>query len=240
MTTVVVQRGHVPRTSGATGAPGEQQFAIDTAAKLKPILVGMGLNVRVIDADESASQYRGDFFVAIHYDSSGSSSANGASVGYQNSAGARFARAWKAAYRAEGWTRAFREDNYSPNLAGYYGVRNAIAAGNSFAIITESGFHSNSDDDALMTPIRTARSIARAIAEMTGKDMDEMVSDADKSEIANLVVNRLLSKKLDDPQDKDTEPDATIGGIFRYDWSRSRTADDKLDRIITLLEGMQR
>lgn len=195
MTTVVVQRGHVPRRTGAIGAPGEQQFAIDTAAKLAPLLSALGFSVRIIDADESDSQYRGDIFVAIHYDSAGSSSATGASVGYQNGAGERFARVWKRSYEIEGWNRGFRADNYSVNLAQYYGVRKAIEQGNKIAIITESGFHSNAGDKALMTPARTAKSIARAIAEITGRD-DEELSAADVEKINEHTDKRLVDANL--------------------------------------------
>lgn len=183
MTTVVVQRGHVPRTSGATGAPGEQQFAIDTAAILKPLLVDMGFSTRVINADESMSAYRGDIFVAIHYDS-GAPSATGASVGYQSQEGARLAKLWKESYAQAGWRRGFRNDNYTTNLAQYYGVANAIRVGNKAAIITESGFHSNTGDDAMMTPYRTAISIADAIAKFTGKEIEDMpLTDADIKKI---------------------------------------------------------
>lgn len=177
MSIVVVQRGHVPRTRGATGAPGEQEFARETAAALKPMLEKQGHTVRVIDADEPRNSYRGDLFVAIHYDSSSNSSATGASVGYQNGKGKRFAEAWKKHYKASGWDQGFREDNYSPNLGGYYGVRMAINEGNEMAIITESGFHTNKEDKALMSPERTATSIAMAVAEMTGKTPPEMEDD---------------------------------------------------------------
>lgn len=192
MSLIVVQRGHVPRTSGATGAPGEQQFAIDTAAKLAPMLRGMGHEVRIIDADEPRSRYAGDMFVSIHYDSSSSSSASGASVGYQNDAGKEFAHAWKRAYVAEGWSRGFRGDNYTANLGQYYGVREARAAGNTVAIITESGFHTNSGDRALMSPARTARSIARAVGEITGTTPKEDWFDmATKKELQEIIDERL-------------------------------------------------
>lgn len=196
MSLIVVQRGHVPRTSGATGAPGEQQFAIDTAAALAPLLRSMGHNVRVIDADEPSSQYRGDLFVAIHYDSSSSASASGASVGYQNGPGRRLAEMWKRHYRAEGWTRGFRADNYSVNLAQYYGVRTAIGQGNEAAIITESGFHSNTDDKKLLSPTRTARSIAAAIGEYTGTTMEDDMPTAD--EIAKALMDEEIPNRVTD------------------------------------------
>jgi len=194
MALVVVQRGHVPRTSGATGAPGEQQFARDTAAKLAPLLKAMGHNVRVIDADVPLSYYRGDLFVAIHYDS-GASSASGASVGYQSSEGGKFAAAWKRAYVEAGWTRGFRADNYTANLGQYYGVSNAIRQGNRMAIITESGFHSNTGDKALMSPERTARSIAAAVAELTNtKDWFAMATESQLRAIVREEIEAALKK----------------------------------------------
>lgn len=213
MTLVVVQRGHVPRKTGATGAPGEQQFAIDTAAKLAPMLRELGCSVRVIDADVSLAQYRGDLFVAIHYDS-GSSSASGASVGYQTLEGRRFAEAWKRAYVDAGWSRGFRQDNYTANLGQYYGVRNAVGQGNRAAIITESGFHSNAGDKALISPTRTARSIAAAVAEITHRgDWFAMATKADLKEAVREVLQErgLVPNKLN--QDADMSVVATLSNI---------------------------
>lgn len=210
---IVIQRGHVPRKSGATGAPGEQQFATDTAAIAAPLLRAMGHTVRVIDADEPRDQYRGDIFIAVHYDSSSSASASGASVGYQGKPGERLADMWSRAYVAEGWTRGFRADNYSANLAQYYGVREAIAAGNEAAIITESGFHSNPDDDELMTPGRTARSIARAVAEFTGSPIGAPIEEDDMAytpeDLTNIIRNAVFRHRVPNPADI-TGDDATF------------------------------
>jgi N-acetylmuramoyl-L-alanine amidase len=233
MALVVVQRGHVPRTSGATGAPGEQQFARDTAAKLAPLLKAMGHNVRVIDADVPLSYYRGDLFVAIHYDS-GASSASGASVGYQSSEGGKFAAAWKRAYVEAGWTRGFRADNYTANLGGYYGVSNAIRQGNRMAIITESGFHSNAGDKALMTPERTARSIAAAVAELTNRTIPE-----DDMQLSDRV-------KLTDKQSQyfNGLESISVKGLLVYGamggWKGPGVAEDVDDILREVLEAEKR
>lgn len=176
---IVIQRGHVPRTSGATGAPGEQKFAIETADRCKARIVGLGHSVRVIDADVPDSYYRGDAFFAIHYDSSRSPGACGASVGYQTAEGGRVGRLWKAHYARNGWTSGFRPDNYTAALAGYYGVRRAVAQGNEHAIITEAGFHSNTpdpdpqlEDSQLLAsphgPDRVAIAIAATVVDLFG------------------------------------------------------------------------
>lgn len=179
MSLIVIQRGHVPRTSGATGAPGEQQFAIETADRCVEHIHGVGHSVRIIDADPPASAYRGDAFFAIHYDSSRDPGVCGASVGYQNAEGGRAARLWKEHYVRNGWTSGFRPDNYTANLGGYYGVRRALEAGNPYAIITEAGFHSNTpdpdpalEDSQLLAspygPDRVAIAIAATVVDLFG------------------------------------------------------------------------
>lgn len=179
MSLIVVQRGHVPRKTGATGAPGEQQFAIEAASKAAYHIQACGHSCRVIDADVPDSYYRGDAFFAIHYDSSRDPGVGGASVGYQNEQGAYLARRWKAHYEQNGWTGGFRPDNYTANLAGYYGVREALGVGNTRAIITEAGFHSeeasddpDADDSVLLAspagPDRVGIAIAGVVVDLFG------------------------------------------------------------------------
>lgn len=172
MALVVVQRGHVGRKTGATGAPGEQQFAIEAAERARHHVTRIGHRVRIVDADPPSSAYTGDAFVAIHYDSSTASSARGASVGYQTPEGKAFASAWKRHYAANGWSGGFRPDNYTAALAGYYGVRKAVAQGNRRAIIVEAGFHSNPEDRALLAspagPDRVGVAIAAALVDLLG------------------------------------------------------------------------
>jgi peptidoglycan hydrolase-like protein with peptidoglycan-binding domain len=169
---LVVQRGHCYRTTGATGAPGEQDFATKTAERVKARVNAVGHTVRIINADVSDDQYKGNAFVALHYDSSSSSSARGASVGYQSSEGSAFALAWKRHYARNGWTGGFRGDNYTAALGGYYGVRRAVSVGNRRAFISEAGFHSNPDDARLLAapagPDRVAIAIAAALVDLWG------------------------------------------------------------------------
>lgn len=179
MSKIVIQRGHVPRRSGATGAPGEQQFAIETAERCRRHIQDVGHSCQVIDADVPNSHYEGHAFFAIHYDSSRNPGVQGASVGYQNAEGARAARLWKAHYQRNGWTNGFRADNYTNNLAQYYGVRRAISVGNAYAVICEAGFHSNApdsdpklEDSQLLAsprgPDRVAIAIAATVVDIFG------------------------------------------------------------------------
>lgn len=168
MATLVVQMGHCYRKSGSTGVsggatwPSEQDFATMVGNACTRLIHGkQGWTVRLVTAD--ISDYRGDAFVAVHCDGNANSTVRGASVGYQNQVGSQFAQAWKAAYTAEGWTGGFKPDNYTANLAQYYGVSEAITDNNIRAIIIECGFLTSPADRAIMDPTRVARSIGRAL-----------------------------------------------------------------------------
>lgn len=188
---VVVQRGHCFRTSGATGAPGEQEFTKAAADRAAFHLRTVGHQVRIINADVPDADYRGDLFVAIHYDSSDKPAARGASVGYQTPEGNQFAWAWKRRYVELGWpTGVFRPDNYTAKLQGYYGVRHAVEEGNRRAFIAEAGFHSNPADAALLAspegPDRVGRSIALAVVDMIGDPTPAPTPDPDIEEMPDM------------------------------------------------------
>lgn len=138
MKTLVVQRGHAGRTRGSTGTAGEQAMAI-AVSKRVAARCPSGWQVKLIDADESDSAYKGDAFVAIHGDGNNDPRVGGASVGYR-AGGKLFAEAWKKAYP---WPYTWKRDNYTENLAGYYGCRIATAQGNTKAIVIEVGMMTN-------------------------------------------------------------------------------------------------
>jgi hypothetical protein len=174
VTTVVLQRGHVPRTTGAVGAPGEQAYARGVATRTVPLLQALGVTVRIIDADEPDARYRGDLFFALHYDG-GPPAARGASVGWRTPEGRALAALWKAAYRKHAGNRVgpFRADNYTAALAGYYGHGAAVRVGNRPAVILEGGFGSHTAEgpwlrsDAGMTACALA--IRDAVADHLGR-----------------------------------------------------------------------
>jgi len=173
MPTLVMQLGHCFRRKGSTGTPGEQDFAVRVGNSAASLLHGRGgWEVKVILADDPLDSYRGDAFAAIHCDGSVSGSARGASVGYQGSTGRTTAREFLAAYQIRGWSGPFRADNYTPALAGYYGVRRAIQVGNRNAFIIESGFLTNEDDRALLVAEGGANRVALAIGDALGIPTD--------------------------------------------------------------------
>lgn len=170
----VVQRGHVARTSGAVGTHREQEFVRLVAARIQSLMSEVpGWSLRIINADEPTSRYAGDAFVALHGDG-GASSARGASVGYRNAQGRALAAAWKRAYVQAGWPGAFRGDNYTAALRGYYGHGRAVAASNPRAIIAEFGFLTNKADREFMFSEEGLQAAAASVVlAVTGEHVQE-------------------------------------------------------------------
>jgi hypothetical protein len=144
MGTVVIQKGHWPRTRGATGTSShrgsEQAFAYEVAHRI-PALTHH--TVHVIGADDRIPSC--DVFVALHQDGASDRRARGASVGYPRGSvrsqvyGAR----WKALYQAAGYPFGFRGDNYTAALAGYYAF---ARTGAPVRVLVEHGFATNVAD----------------------------------------------------------------------------------------------
>jgi len=172
MSRMVVQMGHVARTRGATGGPGEQAMARRVAAEIRDIAADLpDVTPALIGADAPQSHYRGDRFIAVHGDAAADSRARGASVGHRNAAGRRLGARWKTLYARAGWPGTFRNDNYTVALARYYGTGHAVSAGNGDAIIVEQGFMTNPTerrwiDSAQGTKIAACAALAAAYPQL--------------------------------------------------------------------------
>ena len=176
MSTAILQAGHYGRTSGATGAFAdgrhvERDLMILVARAARDLIdavPGWSATIIPADADVSGSdpyrRYRGDAFVALHGDASGSARAAGGSVGYRTSDGRALAEAWKAAYRNEVGAHigAWRGDNYTTGLSGYYGHRRAVAVGNTRAAVVEHGFLTNPAERRYLESAAGVAAAARA------------------------------------------------------------------------------
>ena len=156
--------GHVGRTSGATGAPGEQAYAKRAGEASRTHLNAVGFSCRLIGADVDAQLYRGDMFVALHADGNANPEVSGASVGYKTAEGRQAADSWKRHYVANGWDRGFKPDNYTAALSGYYGNNRAIAVGNRRAFICEAGFMTNPAERAIIESPEGIERIGRCVA----------------------------------------------------------------------------
>lgn len=67
---VCIQAGHKGRTSGSTGAPGEQKWTSEIVPKISQKLREKGVDVKEVGADPSNSEISGDWdlFLSVHYD----------------------------------------------------------------------------------------------------------------------------------------------------------------------------
>lgn len=66
----MLQAGHAGVTSGATGAPGEQELNIRIRNRLSEILISKGFQLYLVDANPPQNQLNQDFdlFLALHGD----------------------------------------------------------------------------------------------------------------------------------------------------------------------------
>jgi len=224
MARIVIQAGHYPRTSGATGTggrdgdPTEQEFNIAAARACARRLAEVGHQGVVINADVPDASYRGDAFVAIHCDGSTSSSARGASVGYRTAEGQAFAGAFKRAYQAAGWSGGWRPDNYTAALAGYYGTKRAVAQGVRRAFVAEAGFLTNPADEAQLSlpggPDRFARALTAAVVATFGVPHQEDDFDMTPAERTKLIDD--IAKKVHQRLDAEGfDPATARGSVIR-------------------------
>lgn len=68
--TVCIQAGHYPRTTGATGAPGEQENNWRITNRLDDLLIARGIVVQIVGADPTDVEITKDFdlFLSLHCD----------------------------------------------------------------------------------------------------------------------------------------------------------------------------
>ena len=119
---VVIQAGHEGRTSGNTGAVNgklqEVEWNIIVANEAAKQLKKWDIEVKRVPADTKLIKAK--IAVAIHFDGSAKQCTSGASIGYKNGASKEFAKHWKRAY-GQYFPFIWQEDNFTRNLANYYG-----------------------------------------------------------------------------------------------------------------------
>ena len=119
---VVVQAGHEGRVGGNTGAVSgklqEVKWNIIVANSVAKQLKAWDIEVKRVPADTKLTKAK--LAVAIHFDGSSKQCTSGASIGYKNESSKEFAKHWKRAY-SHYFPFAWQEDNFTKNLANYYG-----------------------------------------------------------------------------------------------------------------------
>lgn len=227
---VVLQMGHVPRTSGSTGAPGEQNYNRRVCSEAEEMIEQAGHRATVIGADDTVP--RSDLFIAVHYDGSTSQSARGASVGYRNQASKVPAHEWKRAYARLGHRWGFRSDNYTRALRYYYGTGRAHRAGTPRAFILEGGFGSHPQEGAWLRSPEGVTTNALAITEVVAgqqqqkeEDVADTISKGDSGAHITVLcwrINQLLHEGDHDPRGRNKSYGLRVRSTF----------DDEVERYV--------
>ena len=119
---VVVQAGHEGRIDGNTGAVygklQEVKWNIIVANEVAKQLKKWDIQVKRVPADTKLIKAK--IAVAIHFDGTNKKCSSGASIGYKSDTSKEFAKRWKRAY-SHYFPFGWQEDNFTRNLANYYG-----------------------------------------------------------------------------------------------------------------------
>ncbi|CAA6811630.1 MAG: Unknown protein [uncultured Sulfurovum sp.] len=122
-TTVLIQAGHVGRTTGNIGSIHnglkESEWNERVAIRVEDILKNNGIIVNRVGAKIPTTN--AVIAVAIHFDGSENHCATGASIGHDGSMGSQLlAKNWKREYGSF-FPFKWHRDNFTKNLSDYYG-----------------------------------------------------------------------------------------------------------------------
>lgn len=162
---VVVQMGHVGRTTGSTGTHREQEFTSALGPLVARKLTNRGFRVTLIDAVTGANDSvptHADAFIALHGDGSSDPARRGASVGFPDDThSAELAWAWKNAH-SRSYPGPWHRDNYTPALRGYYMWRRTSHI--KYRFLAEHGTLTNRADERWLFSNLSSCATAHAIA----------------------------------------------------------------------------
>ena len=150
---LLLQLGHVGRTTGSTGTKGEQAFNKELGAEMDKLLKLTNLKYRIMGADNwsKPSPDKATIFLALHADGSTNVNARGFSFGFKPNSNEVFKETLAKSYgQLCGFNR--RKDNYTIGLTKYYGYKHVDCK---YVNIIEHGFLSNKiEHDWLVSHIK--------------------------------------------------------------------------------------
>jgi hypothetical protein len=138
---LIVQMGHVPRTTGSTGTKGEQAFNKALGDEMDKLLKQTSLKYRIIGADEwsKPGPDKATIFLSLHADGNTNVSARGFSFGFKPGSDESFKEVLAKSYeKLTGFKR--RKDNYTTGLLKYYGWKHLDCK---YCNLIEHGFMTN-------------------------------------------------------------------------------------------------
>lgn len=175
---VCIQAGHYPRTSGATGAPGEQELNWRITNRLDDLLIARGIVVQIVGANPADSEIKNDYdlFISLHGESDthnadgGMISAPDPSVDSVFSESNRIKEAIESVYFKEsGITN--RPEWVTNNMRFYYMWKRLTKK--TPCVILEMGVVQNAHDKVILADTeRVAMAIAKGICKAFGIDYE--------------------------------------------------------------------
>jgi hypothetical protein len=228
----------VPRTTGRTGTAGccgetEQEYVKRLFDAVEPKIRASGHTPIKILADPPSYPAM-DAFFAFHCDGNKNHGARGCSFGFDDrlsnaTASKKFGDRWRAEHLAGGYPGGSNPTNYTIDIAHYYALDDALAAGAERGICIEFGFLTNPEDnDWLIDNVgRVADALVRTVVAFFGGTAPE--------EDLSIVDDQ--TKTYFDGQFKDV--DENFKTVLRGDESSHRTHPGNLQNILDAIEALQ-
>lgn len=192
---ICLQAGHEGRTSGATGAPGEQELTVRIRNRLSDILISKGFQVQLVNADPPKKEISKDFevFLALH----GDANIYGTGGGCIGSGDKSVDASWQESARIRDAMRAeyFRhseivehEERINKNITEYY-MWNQLTA-KTPCVLIEMGVVQDAHDKVLLADTdRIANSIARGLCSAFNKPFDVEIENIPQNTTEPVVDN---------------------------------------------------
>jgi N-acetylmuramoyl-L-alanine amidase len=172
MTFICLQAGHYPRTTGATGAPGEQELNWRITNRLSDILISKGFVVQIVGADPTDAEIKKDFdlFLALHGDADVYGTGGGV-IGYidpaidlseeSNKESKRLKEAIESVYFKESGI-VNHPERLNKNITQYYMWRRLTA--NTHCVLLEMGVVQDAHDKVILADTdMVSKAIAKGI-----------------------------------------------------------------------------
>lgn len=178
---ICLQSGHEGRTTGATGAPGEQELNVRIRNRLSQLLIEKGFTIQLVNADPTKAEIDKDFdlFLALHgdaniYGTGGGCIASGdksVDNSYVESARIRDAIASEYFQHSE---IVNHPERINVNMTKYYMW--LLLTSRTPCVIVEMGVVQDAHDKVLLTDTeRIATALARGICLAFGVTYDAVV-----------------------------------------------------------------
>lgn len=230
---ICIQAGHEGRTSGATGAPGEQEMTIRISNRVADILRSKGFQIDRVKADPAFAEYYKDFdlFLSLHGDANIYGTGGGVIASGDQSVDAMWQRSaeLRDAIGSEYFSRSGiveHKERVNANMTKYYMWSKLTAK--TPCVLLEMGVVQDAHDKVLLADTEIiASAVARGVCKAFGVQYDPPAPPTEpKCEVSVEVIDRVVDINQ-------TETQATVSLLLRITGKLDGVVKYTEDKMVT-------